>query len=368
VTAPHVRHLRGDRLRRGHGLRHIHRAHGRDHGAARARRVRRDHPRTGRPRPPAPEDHRPVGGRGAALRGRRHRPDARLQRLHLQLPRPARGASGQGPPLLLHRRHRGDRQGLGGVGAGLRGALPRHVRLRDPRARHRPRRAGARPLRHQAAVLRRERGAPALRLHGAGAARGGRGGHVDRPGGAPPLHVLARGRPAAAHHPDGRAQAAPRHDPHRRARRADGGPRLLDQPLRPHGRGRAPADGGVEGHGAGRAAHRGAPAHGGRRAGRRAAVRRRGQLADRRPARRGGAGGPRHLLHRVRGGERRDGGRVRLFRPYRAALRHRPPQDLHPLVGDAGHPAARHRRDDRAYGELRRDRVLPAVAGGVEDH
>jgi asparagine synthase (glutamine-hydrolysing) len=55
---------------------------------------------------------------GAAFRRHRARHDARLQRLHLQLPRAARRAGRPRPSLRLARRHRGDPQGLGGMGAG----------------------------------------------------------------------------------------------------------------------------------------------------------------------------------------------------------------------------------------------------------
>ena len=62
-------------------------------------------------------------------------------------------------PLLLHQRHRGDPQGLREVGARVRQPLRRDVRLRDLRARQRPRAAGPRPARGQAAVPGRDGGA-----------------------------------------------------------------------------------------------------------------------------------------------------------------------------------------------------------------
>ena len=54
----------------------------------------------------------------------------------------------------------------------LRPPAARHVRHRDPRPRRRHGDAGARPVRHQAAVYRPDRGGPCLRLGAAGAAGG----------------------------------------------------------------------------------------------------------------------------------------------------------------------------------------------------
>ncbi len=121
----------------------------------------------------------------AAADGRcRARARDRVQRLHLQFPRPAPRARAQGLSLLLRRRHRGHPQGLSRVGGALRRALPRHVRVRDLGARQRPRRAGARPSRHQAALSRRDTERAALRLDAAGAAGGRRRRHRHRSGGA----------------------------------------------------------------------------------------------------------------------------------------------------------------------------------------
>ena len=71
--------------------------------------------------------------------------------------RPARRAGERRLPVLLHLRHRGDRQGVRAVGHDLRRPLPRHVRVRHRRARHRPAGPGPRPAGHQAAVPRPER-------------------------------------------------------------------------------------------------------------------------------------------------------------------------------------------------------------------
>ena len=60
---------------------------------------------------------------------------------------------GEGLSLLLAGRHRGHSQSLCGVGSALRRAFQRHVCLRDLGAQFRPRGAGARPARHQAALL-----------------------------------------------------------------------------------------------------------------------------------------------------------------------------------------------------------------------
>ena len=104
----------------------------------------------GRPGAPAPVDHRPVDGGGpAAGQGR---PDAQLQRRALQLPRAQARARGQGRPVHHELGHRGRARGVAGLGDGRAPALPRDVRLRDPRRAHRQPHAGPRPARHQAAL------------------------------------------------------------------------------------------------------------------------------------------------------------------------------------------------------------------------
>ena len=80
---------------------------------------------------------------------------------------------GMGYRFFSARRHRGDPQGLSRLGRRVRRPALRHVRLRDLGARQRPRRPGARPPRHQAALPRGDAdGSAALRLDAAGAAGG----------------------------------------------------------------------------------------------------------------------------------------------------------------------------------------------------
>ena len=235
-------------------------------------------------------------------------------------------------PLLLQRRHRGHPQGLARLGRGLRRALQRHVRLRHPGARQRPRHPGARPFRHQAALSVAERQTAALRLVAAGPARGRRRRHLDRPRRAAPLHELPRRRAAAAHHPQRRAQAAAGDDAHHRGRRpASRTPLLGRRPsAAPPTRARiSPTTGAI-------ACSRNCAT----------AVKRRmvadvpvgvllsggvdsslivGLLAE------AGQTGLMTFSDRLRGGQWREGRRVRLFRPDRQAVRHRPPQDLRAL-------------------------------------
>ena len=69
-----------------------------------------------RARPPPSQDHRPLRARRPAHGRRRAGPGRRVQRLHLQLPRAARRAGGGGLPLLLHLRHGGAAQGVPPLG------------------------------------------------------------------------------------------------------------------------------------------------------------------------------------------------------------------------------------------------------------
>ena len=81
----------------------------------------------------------------------------RLQRRDLQPRRDPRRAGGDRRPRLADRplRHRGDPARLRRVGHRLPPALPRHVRVRDLGRAHAGAVAGARPHRHQAALLQR---------------------------------------------------------------------------------------------------------------------------------------------------------------------------------------------------------------------
>ena len=70
------------------------------------------------------------------------------------------------------------------------------------------------------------------------------------------------------------------------------------------------------------------------------------------------------VLDRLRVGRRRRGRRVRLLRHHRRALRHRPPPDPHRHRPDAARARRRDRRDERADGQPRLRRLLPAQPGG----
>ena len=91
-------------------------------GAARPRRLGDLGARPGRDGAPAAVDHRPQRGRLAADGRSRARLQRGVQRLHLQLPAAARRAGGRRLHLLLHLRHRGDREGVRAVGRRLRRA------------------------------------------------------------------------------------------------------------------------------------------------------------------------------------------------------------------------------------------------------
>jgi hypothetical protein len=284
----------------------------------------------------------------------------RLQRLHLQLQGPAQASSkAQGLPLLLARRHRGGAQGLARLGRGLRRALPRHVRLRDPRARQRPAGAGARPARHQAAVLRRAAGGCAS-PRPAGAARRRRRRHRHRPGGPAPLHELPRRGAGAAHHPERRAQAAA----------GDGDDVIEPTARRPPSTGSspsaAPRRGCASRTGSERcilaSCARRSSAAGRRRAGRRAAVRRARFEPDRRrcwPSR-ASAG-----LNTFSVGFETVGGEVGDEFQYSDIIAERFGTEHHKIFVDSASRCCRaaqlHARHVRADGQPRRHRLLSAV-------
>ena len=109
--------------------------------------------RRDRPRPSAPEHHRPGDRRPAD--GQRGRFGAgRLQRRDLQLRRGPRRARGARPPVPDQHRHRSDRPRLRAVGRALRRSLPRDVRVRRLGRARAPAAARARSSRRQAALLR----------------------------------------------------------------------------------------------------------------------------------------------------------------------------------------------------------------------
>ena len=190
-------------------------AHGARAAAARARRRRARGQRGGVGLgAPAADDHRP-DARPAPSRWWTSELGLSLvvQRLHLQLrTSSARELAGHGyrffstsdTEVILKAYHRwGDR---------LRRALPRHVRVRDRRARQRPRRCSpATGSASSRSTWRSTPGPAAVRLDAARAARRRRRGHVDRPRRAAPLHALPLGRAGAAHDPrPGCASCRPR--------------------------------------------------------------------------------------------------------------------------------------------------------------
>ena len=253
-------------------------------------------------------------GRFAADGGLAARSERRLQRLHLQLPAAARRARGSRVPVLLDLGHRGDRQGVRALGAVVRRALPRDVRLRDLRARQRTARPGPGPAGDQAAVPRPHPGTSAVRLQPAGAARRRRRGHLGRHDRPVVLHDVPLGRARAADDPGRGHQAAAGDRTGDRARREHRHRlALLGAGLRPGPRPGRLDRTGLGGRAAVLAAHRGRPPDGGRRPGRGAAVRRHRLESGGGAAGRGRAARPEDLQHRVRVRRRRVRRRVRVL-------------------------------------------------------
>ena len=174
----------------------------------------------GRARPPPAVDHRPERGRLPADGRLPARPDRGVQRLHLQLPGPARRAGG---PRATRFFSTSDTEVIGkayaAVGHRLRRPLLRHVRLRHRRARHRPAGPGPGPAGHQAALPGPDRRPAAVRLDPARSAGRRRHRHLDRPDRAGLLHDLPQRGAGAADHPQRRPQAAAGHRPGGRAGR-----------------------------------------------------------------------------------------------------------------------------------------------------
>ncbi len=180
--------------------------------ARRWRRAARTEPGCGshggrRAGPPAAGDHRSLRARRAADARCRARADGRLQRLHLQPPRAARGAAARSAHRFVST---SDTEvllkGWAEWGEDLPSAPLRHVRVRAA-ARTRAAavlvrdRLGVKPL-----YLAERRRRAARRLDAARAAGRRRRGHERRPGRAAPLPELALGRAGAADDP---ARASP---------------------------------------------------------------------------------------------------------------------------------------------------------------
>jgi len=206
-----------------------------------------------RPRHAAALDHRP-GHRPAADDQRGPLGVAGLQRPDLQLPGAARAAPRPWPPLRHPERHRDDRSRLRGVGRGLRRPPAGHVRLRPVGCAARAALPGARPTRHQAALLRGRRAAALLRLRAEGPPGGPRGPAPARPRGPrrlPDLRVRRRrqddlqGDPEAPAGPRPRSRGRARADPPvlgRAGRGRGGAGRGLVLPLDPGDAGGGRAD------------------------------------------------------------------------------------------------------------------------------
>ena len=228
----------------------------------------------------------------------------------------------------------------------------------------RPADPGPRPAGHQAAVPGPDRRPAAVRLDAAGAAGRRWHRHLDRPHRAGPLHELPLGRAGAADDPQRRPQAAAGHRAHRSSPTARSATTSTGDPEFTRDADRADwSRAGLAGRAARQPAHRGQAPDGRRRAGRGAAVRRHRLEHRRRAAGRGRADGPDDVQHRLRRRRRGVRRRVRVLRPGRQALRHRPPPDQdRQLAAAAGH-RRRHRGDERADGQPRLRRVLPAQRG-----
>ena len=142
------------------------RAHARDAGRARARRLGHACPARGprRARPSTARDPRSLRERRPADDERRRDALAHVQRRDLQLPRAAQAARGAGPPLPLGERLRGDPPRLRRVGRRLRAAAARDLRLRPLGRPPRAPAARARPPRREAPLLLGARGGPRLRF------------------------------------------------------------------------------------------------------------------------------------------------------------------------------------------------------------
>ena len=226
--------------------------------------------------------------------------------------------------------------------------------LREDSRPHDPR---PRPARRQAALPGRGRRRAARRVDAAGAAGGRRRRHARGPGRAAPLPLVALGGARAAHDP------ARRHASSRRRRCWS---------IEPDGAPLASASTGTRRSSAGSTSTTGR-----RRCARRSSApcgagwwptsrsgscsqRRPGLLADRRAARARGPDRAGDVLDRLRGRRRALRRRVRVLRPGRARVRHRPPPDADRPPAAGRRAAAGDRGHERADGLARLRRVLAA--------
>ena len=264
------------------------------HGAARPRRRRRLVERRRRARPPPAGDHRPVQHAATSpCTTRNSASPSRSTAASTTTPSCGSELLGKGYRFFSHSDTevilKGYREWGERVVDHLKGMFAFAVAETD----YRPGGAGARPARHQAAVLVRRRrgrrhGRTALRVVAARPGRRGRRGHRPRPGRPAPLPELPLRRARAAHDPQGRPQAA------RRARSCASSPTARRteetywEPIFERSAERAGwSERDWEDAILALAAHRGRAPPGRRRPGRLPAVRRAGLQPDRRAARRG---------------------------------------------------------------------------------
>ena len=163
-----------------------------------------------RPRPRAPQHHRPRGRRAACPQRRPDRLDL-LQRRGLQLRRAAPHARAARAPLLHEHRYRGHRPPVRGTRRRLRAGTERPVRIRALGPAAAPAAAGAGSCWHPAALLHPDAPRRSLRLRSQGAARERRAARSARPERARrDLHVLGAAR--AADDVQGRGPGVPGRD------------------------------------------------------------------------------------------------------------------------------------------------------------
>ena len=234
------------------------------------------------------------------------------------------------------------------------------------RARHRPRRSWPATGSASSRCTWPSARAAAVRLHAARAARRRRRRHLDRPGRAAPLPDLPRRRPARrARSSPASASCRPRRcgssSPTGAAGSATTGRPEFTRAPRPRGLDRA----GLGGRGPRRAPDRRRARLGRRRAGRRAALRRPRLQPHRRPAGRGrvsAAWRPSASASSPPAARRATSSSTPTSSPREFGTDHHQIR----VAADRMLPALprRDRRDERADGQPRRRRLLPAVRGG----